>query len=285
MRPPPWSLSSCIWLVAATCTSSSIADAFFVLDLSLAAGCVCRCTAVTAVVVGDRLLVANVGDSRAVLSRDGRGGAGDRDSSSWGPLRELILGPLAGGWGGDAPGGYIAGGYIGCSCLPRRYPVHCNTAGSCHDSCLASWPLPAAVFLPAACCSCCALSSAASLYFDAPLHSCLGFLPPPTLPSLRLPLRLDCAAVPMSVDHKPNSKEERTRIEDAGGVVVWAGTWRVGGVLAVSRAFGDRPLKRYVIPTPDIREEVLSSSDDCLILASDGLWDVVSNQVSRRRGG
>lgn len=83
----------------------------------------------------------------------------------------------------------------------------------------------------------------------------------------------------MSVDHKPNTREERTRIEDAGGVVVWAGTWRVGGVLAVSRAFGDRPLKRYVIPTPDIRDEVVTKDDDCLILASDGLWDVVSNQV------
>eukprot|EP00882_Tetradesmus_deserticola_P005575 GHRQ01005870.1.p2 GENE.GHRQ01005870.1~~GHRQ01005870.1.p2 ORF type:complete len:124 (+),score=44.00 GHRQ01005870.1:1198-1569(+) len=82
----------------------------------------------------------------------------------------------------------------------------------------------------------------------------------------------------MSIDHKPNSREERTRIEDAGGVVVWAGTWRVGGVLAVSRAFGDRPLKRYVIPTPDIKDEQLTSEDDCLILASDGLWDVVSNQ-------
>jgi hypothetical protein len=92
-----------------------------------------------------------------------------------------------------------------------------------------------------------------------------------------------CAAVPMSIDHKPNSREERTRIEDAGGVVVWAGTWRVGGVLAVSRAFGDRPLKRYVIPTPDIKDEVLTSEDDCLILASDGLWDVVSNQVGRAR--
>jgi serine/threonine protein phosphatase PrpC len=33
----------------------------------------CRCTAVTAVVVGDRLLVANVGDSRAVLCRQGKG--------------------------------------------------------------------------------------------------------------------------------------------------------------------------------------------------------------------
>lgn len=83
----------------------------------------------------------------------------------------------------------------------------------------------------------------------------------------------------LSVDHKPNSKEERQRIENAGGVVVWAGTWRVGGVLAVSRAFGDRPLKRYVIATPEIKEETLKDEDEFLILASDGLWDVISNQV------
>ncbi len=55
------------------------------------------------------------------------------------------------------------------------------------------------------------------------------------------------AAVQLSDDHKPNRTDERTRIEAAGGVVVWAGTWRVGGVLAVSRAFGDRLLKRYVV--------------------------------------
>ncbi|GLC37793.1 putative protein phosphatase 2C 59 [Pleodorina starrii] len=85
-------------------------------------------------------------------------------------------------------------------------------------------------------------------------------------------------AVALSVDHKPNLKEERSRIESAGGVVVWAGTWRVGGVLAVSRAFGDRPLKRYVIPTPAMAEESLTSEDEFLILASDGLWDVMTNQ-------
>ncbi|KAL6758030.1 protein phosphatase 2C catalytic subunit [Haematococcus lacustris] len=84
-------------------------------------------------------------------------------------------------------------------------------------------------------------------------------------------------AIPLSVDHKPNTKEERCRIEQAGGVVVWAGTWRVGGVLAVSRAFGDRPLKRYVIATPDVKEEVLTSEDEFLIMASDGLWDVLGN--------
>ncbi|KAG2498849.1 hypothetical protein HYH03_003041 [Edaphochlamys debaryana] len=85
-------------------------------------------------------------------------------------------------------------------------------------------------------------------------------------------------AVALSVDHKPNVKEERTRIESAGGVVVWAGTWRVGGVLAVSRAFGDRPLKKFVVPTPAMMDENLTAEDEFLLLASDGLWDVMSNQ-------
>lgn len=79
------------------------------------------------------------------------------------------------------------------------------------------------------------------------------------------------------MDHKPNRQDERTRIENAGGVVVWAGTWRVGGVLAVSRAFGDRLLKRYVVATPDITEETVGPDDQLVVLASDGLWDVVSN--------
>jgi len=63
-------------------------------------------------------------------------------------------------------------------------------------------------------------------------------------PDLRA--RAPRAAMALSDDHKPNRADERSRIEAAGGVVVWAGTWRVGGVLAVSRAFGDRLLKRCV---------------------------------------
>lgn len=82
----------------------------------------------------------------------------------------------------------------------------------------------------------------------------------------------------MSIDHKPNREDERQRIEEAGGAVVWAGTWRVGGVLAVSRAFGDRLLKRYVIADPYIVDERVENEDDALIMATDGLWDVVSNQ-------
>lgn len=42
----------------------------------------------------------------------------------------------------------------------------------------------------------------------------------------------------MSEDHKPNRADERQRIEEAGGVVVWAGTWRVGGVLAGALPLG-----------------------------------------------
>ncbi|XP_010928696.1 probable protein phosphatase 2C 59 isoform X1 [Elaeis guineensis] len=85
-------------------------------------------------------------------------------------------------------------------------------------------------------------------------------------------------AIAVSRDHKPDQTDERQRIEDAGGFVMWAGTWRVGGVLAVSRAFGDRFLKQFVVADPEIQEEVVDGSLEFLILASDGLWDVVSNE-------
>ncbi|KAI3784054.1 hypothetical protein L1987_43146 [Smallanthus sonchifolius] len=84
-------------------------------------------------------------------------------------------------------------------------------------------------------------------------------------------------AIPLSVDHKPNRSDERERIENAGGVVMWAGTWRVGGVLAMSRAFGNRMLKQFVVAEPDIQEQELCEEFELLVLASDGLWDVVPN--------
>jgi protein phosphatase 1L len=84
-------------------------------------------------------------------------------------------------------------------------------------------------------------------------------------------------AIALTDDHKPNRPDERQRIEDVGGTVVHAGTWRVGGVLAVSRSFGNRCMKTYILAKPQIREDALHAGSACLIVASDGLWDVVSN--------
>ncbi|XP_042483423.1 probable protein phosphatase 2C 11 [Macadamia integrifolia] len=84
------------------------------------------------------------------------------------------------------------------------------------------------------------------------------------------------SAIPLSIDHKPDRSDERQRIEQAGGFIIWAGTWRVGGILAVSRAFGDKLLKPYVVAEPEIQEEEIDGVE-FLIIASDGLWNVVSN--------
>lgn len=48
-------------------------------------------------------------------------------------------------------------------------------------------------------------------------------------------------AVPLSRDHKPTLKDERDRIEAAGG---WVEFNRVNGHLALSRALGDFMFKR-----------------------------------------
>ncbi|KAI5597467.1 hypothetical protein BDE02_02G068200 [Populus trichocarpa] len=85
------------------------------------------------------------------------------------------------------------------------------------------------------------------------------------------------SAIPLSIDHKPDRSDERQRIEEAGGFVVWAGTWRVGGVLAVSRAFGDKLLKPYVVAEPEIQEEEIDGVE-FIIVASDGLWNVLTNK-------
>ncbi|CAO2825546.1 unnamed protein product [Amaranthus hypochondriacus] len=87
-------------------------------------------------------------------------------------------------------------------------------------------------------------------------------------------------AIPLSSDHKPDRPDELNRIEKAGGrVIYWDGP-RVLGMLAMSRAIGDNYLKPYVIPDPEVTETDRTPNDDCLILASDGLWDVVSNETA-----
>lgn len=88
-------------------------------------------------------------------------------------------------------------------------------------------------------------------------------------------------AIPVSFDHKPHLVQERKRIREAGGFVSFNGVWRVAGILATSRAFGDYPLKdkNLVIANPDILTfNIDDLKPEFMILASDGLWDVFSNQ-------
>lgn len=85
-------------------------------------------------------------------------------------------------------------------------------------------------------------------------------------------------AVDMSHDHKPARKDEKQRVEALGGRIIHYGTWRVEGVLAVTRAIGDRRLKKYVCPDPEIKERALKAGDEFLVLATDGVWDVLSSQ-------
>ena len=49
--------------------------------------------------------------------------------------------------------------------------------------------------------------------------------------------------------------------------------------LAMSRSFGDQIASSVgVICEPEIKEYVLKEEDKCIVLASDGLWEYVSNE-------
>ncbi|CAI0545598.1 unnamed protein product [Linum tenue] len=96
-------------------------------------------------------------------------------------------------------------------------------------------------------------------------------------------------ATQVSVDHEP--EKERGLVESKGGFVVempgmhisinnLAGNVpRVDGQLAMSRAFGDARLKDHISSEPDLKIVTIDRDDtDSIILASDGLWKVMSNQ-------
>lgn len=82
-------------------------------------------------------------------------------------------------------------------------------------------------------------------------------------------------ALRLTYDHKASDEQEQKRIVDAGGFIVLN---RVNGVLAVTRALGDRAMKDFVINDPFCSKVPLKDSDTLLILACDGIWDVISDQ-------
>ncbi|XP_072034099.1 protein phosphatase 1F-like isoform X2 [Amphiura filiformis] len=82
--------------------------------------------------------------------------------------------------------------------------------------------------------------------------------------------------------HKPERPDEKKRVEDMGGFVVWFGAWRVNGSLAVSRSIGDPDHKPYVSNETDTKTIPLDGTEECIILACDGLWDSTKrNKVAR----
>lgn len=92
-------------------------------------------------------------------------------------------------------------------------------------------------------------------------------------------------AVFSTQDHKPINPAEKERIQNAGGSVM---IQRVNGSLAVSRALGDYeykqvegkgPCEQLVSPEPEIFvEKRENEKDEFLVLACDGVWDVMSNE-------
>ncbi|TVU50941.1 hypothetical protein EJB05_02339, partial [Eragrostis curvula] len=93
----------------------------------------------------------------------------------------------------------------------------------------------------------------------------------------------DAPPLPLSDDHKqPDRPDERARIMSVGGQVLndIHRTPRVAGLLAMSRALGDRLLRPAVISDPEITITQRTMEDQCLILASDGIWDVMSNETA-----
>jgi len=92
-------------------------------------------------------------------------------------------------------------------------------------------------------------------------------------------------AKPLSFDHKPQNEAEKARICAAGGFVDFG---RVNGNLALSRALGDfefkktaelSPEQQIVTSFPDVTVHDISSDDEFLVVACDGIWDCQSSQA------
>ncbi|XP_073975928.1 probable protein phosphatase 2C T23F11.1 [Rhodnius prolixus] len=95
---------------------------------------------------------------------------------------------------------------------------------------------------------------------------------------------VDGTVVPLSYDHKPNKNEESQRIKHAGGFIEHN---RVNGSLALSRALGDYAFKQninrtqqeqIISPFPEVAVNKITDKWEFILLACDGIWDVLSNE-------
>eukprot|EP01032_Pedospumella_encystans_P023878 gene23878-27018_t len=97
-------------------------------------------------------------------------------------------------------------------------------------------------------------------------------------------------AVMLNRMHRLDNADEVERIKRAGGTVI---NKRVNGLLAISRAFGDTQFKPerdddnptqasdgLVISTPEVCSEHITPMTEFAIIATDGLWDVMTPQMA-----
>jgi serine/threonine protein phosphatase PrpC len=88
-----------------------------------------------------------------------------------------------------------------------------------------------------------------------------------------------CGAA-LTRDHTAADAGERKRIAACGGAVAQhgaGGQWRVGdAAIAVTRGIGDFDLREQgLTPEPEITRVDITPDDEFILLACDGLWDVM----------
>ena len=91
--------------------------------------------------------------------------------------------------------------------------------------------------------------------------------------------RGDGSLLPLARPHTADDAAEAARVAAAGGEIrrTADGKARVQGRIQVTRCLGDRALQPYgLTPEPEVIEAPLRADDRALVLASDGLWDVLT---------
>merc|ERR1719295_1402396 len=83
-------------------------------------------------------------------------------------------------------------------------------------------------------------------------------------------------AIRLTKDHKADDAAEARMIRDRGGTV--GRLKRVNGLLAVTRAFGDHLLKPPITVKPTTHRMNITDEDYFVIIACDGVWDVLSDE-------
>ena len=87
-------------------------------------------------------------------------------------------------------------------------------------------------------------------------------------------------AISLTRDHKPNDEVEKARILAMGETIEWDRYSKVHRVrnLSLSRAIGDRYAKPVVTGEVEIKHYPVMEEDEFVLLASDGLWDVMESE-------